>query len=194
MTDGRVVTQVVDADGGLVQQTLAAPRITVSYERKIGEAHGLPQYESASAYAAVQADVALDGSDRTSAITDAFLTAKSAVYAQLGIQSTVNDENTVVETLVASLGAKVTGSVSNRPAAANRSNTGNAKPKKDGSALWVELESNPSKFFDNRADKASGKGNPAGPDFKRKGTGEGLWIFDKEGNNQAEALGITLPA
>lgn len=187
MTDGRIATQVVDADGGVIQTTLAAPRITVSYERKISSAHGLPEYESAVAYAAVQADTALDGSDRASAITEAFQIAKSAVFAQLGVESNVDDTGIVVEKLVAAFQATPV----KRPAPP-RSATGAAGPKKTTDELWAELSSNPDKFFDNRAAKASGEANPSSPDFKRKGTSEGLWVQTKDGQNNVPD-GVTLP-
>ena len=183
MSDGREVTRVVDSDGGIIQSTLAAPRITVSYERKISDAHGLPQYESAVAYAAVQADVALDGSDRVSAITEAFQIAKSAVFAQLGLQSTVDDVGTVIEKLIASTNATIVSGPAPRPRS-----TGTAPPKSDTASLWRELAENPAKYFDNRVDKK----NPKGPDFKRKGTGEGLWITDKDGTNNPDKYGVTL--
>jgi len=188
MTDGREVTRVIDAEGGIVQSTLAAPRITVSYSRKIAEAHGLPQYENAEAYAAVQADVALDGSDRHAAIADAFAIAKSAVLTQLGVESTVSDDNVVIEKLIANTGGTVVASKPKAPAA-RRGSTGTTGPKKDQAALWAELSSDPSKYFDNRNDKRS----DAAPDFKRKGTGEGLWLVDRDGTDNVAKYGVTLP-
>lgn len=187
MTDGRVVTQVIDAEGGVVQTTLAAPRITVSYSRKIAEAHGLPQYENAEAYAAVQADVALDGSDRSSAIAEAFGVAKSAVLKQLGLESSVNDENVVIEKLVAATGGAVVSSKPKGRPAAKRS-TGDAGPKKSQADLWADLSANPGSWFDNRNDKRSA----AAPDFKRAGTGEGLWLTAQDGSDNAETYGVTL--
>lgn len=58
---------------------------------------------------------------------------------------------------------------------------------KDKPALWAELASNPEKWFDNREDKRSEKA----PDFKRKGTGEGLWLEFK--GSSAVPEGITIP-
>ena len=70
-----------------------------------------------------------------------------------------------------------------KPVAAPRSD---AAPK-NKRALWEELESNPERWFDNRETKK----HPQGPDFKRKQTGEGLWLTYK-GQSSVPA-GITIP-
>lgn len=45
--------------------------------------------------------------------------------------------------------------------------------KKD--AAWRDYFANPGNYYDNRVDKR----NPAGPDFKSKTTGDGLWLGGK---------------
>lgn len=46
-------------------------------------------------------------------------------------------------------------------------------------AAWQDLFANYGGWFDNRADKASGKSNAKGPDFKRKSDKKALWIKSK---------------
>jgi len=54
------------------------------------------------------------------------------------------------------------------------------KDEKRANREWAEalLETNPELFFDNRADKASGKINPKSPDFKHRDSGVGVWLPD----------------
>lgn len=191
MTDGRIVTKVIDAEGNEVQATYAAPRITVSFERKIGEAHGLPQYESASAYAAVQADVDIDGTNVQAAIQEAVNAAKSAVFAALSLENSVNDAGIVAEKLVQAF----SGTVESAPKRggggkpAPKRSTGTAGPKKSQEDLWTDLANNPGSWFDNRNDKRSA----AAPDFKRAGTGEGLWLTAQDGSSNADTFGVSVP-
>lgn len=41
---------------------------------------------------------------------------------------------------------------------------------------WDDLVENYDDYYDNRADKAKGVGNPRGPDFRHKRTKEGIWL------------------
>lgn len=41
---------------------------------------------------------------------------------------------------------------------------------------WDDLVANPDDWWDNRAEKAGGKGNPRGPDFRHKRDGTGIWV------------------
>lgn len=55
-------------------------------------------------------------------------------------------------------------------------------------ALWTEFFNDPSKFWDNRADKASGNANPRSPDFKHKDDGDkALWIIGKKNPSWVQA-------
>jgi hypothetical protein len=41
---------------------------------------------------------------------------------------------------------------------------------------WADLCENPDDWYDNRADKANGKGPARGPDFRHKRDGTGIWL------------------
>jgi hypothetical protein len=191
LSNGRKVAQVVGSDGSIVETTFAAPRITVSFSRKVN----LGNYESAEAYVAVQSDVAIDATDedKIAAVKSAFLLARASAYEQLGIKFNVDDATVVQERLERVFGpVEVVEEYPNytddidipQPPTAPRSDTAAPKSKK---ALWQELESNPEKWYDNRV----GKKNPKGPDFKRKATGEGLWL-EYQGKSAVPA-GVTVP-
>jgi hypothetical protein len=45
--------------------------------------------------------------------------------------------------------------------------------------LWADLQANPSNYFDNRADKASGKVPPTRPDFKSKDGKRTIYLTPK---------------
>lgn len=196
MSEGRKVAEIVDGEGGLIQATYAAPRITVSFSRKVN----LGNYESAEAYVAVQSDIAIDADDdaKIAAVKSAFLLARASAYEQLGIKFNVDDSTVVQERLERVFGpVDVVDEYPNytdqheelevilpKPPSAPRSDTTAPKSKK---ALWQELESNPEKWYDNRANKK----NPKGPDFKRKATGEGLWL-EYQGKSAVPA-GVSIP-
>lgn len=190
MNNGRKVAEITDGDGEVVSTTYAAPRITVSFSRKVN----LGNYESAEAYVAVQSDVAIDASDedKIAAVKSAFLLARASAYEQLGIKFNVDEATVVQERLERVFGPvevveeypNYTDVVVPEPPTAPRSDTAAPKSKK---ALWQELESNPERWYDNRV----GKKNPKGPDFKRKATGEGLWL-EYQGKSAVPA-GVTVP-
>jgi hypothetical protein len=192
MSNGRKVAEVIDAEGGVVSTTFAAPRITVSYSRKVN----LGNYESADVYVAVQTDVAIDADDdaKVAAVKSAFLLARASACEQLGIKFTVDDATVVQEKLervfgpveVVSQTPNYTEQVAAMPQAPSAPRTDTAAPKSK-KALWAELESNPSNWYDNRANKK----NPKGPDFKRKATGEGLWL--EYNGSSAVPAGVTVP-
>eukprot|EP00198_Chlamydomonas_reinhardtii_P013828 XP_001703165.1 predicted protein [Chlamydomonas reinhardtii] len=47
-------------------------------------------------------------------------------------------------------------------------------------AFWEDLRANPGDWWDNREDKASGRGNPNIPDFRNKmDRGKAVWIVDR---------------
>jgi hypothetical protein len=57
---------------------------------------------------------------------------------------------------------------------------GAAAPDTGKEAIWKELFADPSKFYDNRADKQSGKASTRSPDFKRISDKAALWISSKD--------------
>jgi hypothetical protein len=190
LSNNRKVAEIVDADGSVIQATYASPRITVSFSRKVN----LGNYESAEAYVAVQSDVAIDASDedKVNAVKSAFLLARASAYEQLGIKFNVDDATVVQERLERVFGpVEVVEERPNytevdipQPPTAPRSDTAAPKSKK---ALWEELASNPERWYDNRVNKK----NPKGPDFKRKATGEGLWL-EYQGKSAVPA-GVEIP-
>lgn len=191
MSNVRQTGYTVDENGNIIDSKYETPRLTVSYERKVN----LGNYESASVFVSMQVDAGEDKEATLSAIKDAFLTVRSTAYEQLGIQFTVDENLIARERLERTFGpievvegddAKPYNAApaAPQPPSKPRSDTVAPKTKK---ALWEELASNPNMWFDNR----DGKRNPKAPDFKRKNTGEGLWMT----YNGASAVpaGITVP-
>lgn len=183
----RLVETTVDGKGETVSSTWAAPRITVSFERKVN----LGNYESASVFVSMQVDNPIESDeDRIAAINNAFLLVRSSAYEQLGIQFSIDDAMIVQEKVERVFGPVTVvdksehGAETTYKQSAPRSDTVAPKTKR---ALWEELESNPEKWYDNRDNKT----NPKSPDFKRKATGEGLWI-EYQGASSVPK-GITLP-
>jgi len=188
----RLVETTVDANGNLIDSKFAPPRITVSYERKVN----LGNYESESCFLSMQVDPSTDedgNSDSETAIREAFLLLKASAFEQLGIKFTV-DEALVLQQVQQNLAAGgLTGSVVSSAPAPAYTPTAPSQPRSDGAApknkkaMWEELESNPTMWYDNR----EGKLNPKSPDFKRKVTGEGLWM--SYNGQSAVPAGISVP-
>lgn len=176
-------------------QLPAVPKVTVGYERSIQ----VRDFEPSKASIFVSADIAGTYNDQglyvpeDGAVADAaaaaFFEAKLAVLKQLHLPYEILD-NVVIETIDKVLGPVDT--VSDKPAQAlraPRSVQGNTRPKGGGKGsppawaqdgaysadkadLQAELLEHPERYFDNR----EGKQNPKAPDFKRKFTGEGIWL------------------
>lgn len=173
-----------NAEGEVTEVTFHPTKITVSYGRKLRPANYSYEYETVEAQAHVEADVPLEGNDadREIACKEAFLLARSSVYEQLGISYEVDKATQVAkELLTTTLGASES-KRSSKPAAAK------AAVKRTDAELWAEVVSDPGQWFDNREDKK----NPNYPDFKRVGSGEGLWIVDRDGNENVDVS--TLPS
>lgn len=190
MSNHRKTAYTVDDNGNMIDAKYESPRLTVSYERKVN----LGNYESASVFVSMQVDAG-DHDDHTiSNIRDAFVMVRSSAYEQLGIKFTIDENMIVQERLERTFGPVevVSGDEAkayNKPAAPTppskpRSDTVAPKSKK---ALWEELAANPSQWFDNR----EGKRNAKAPDFKRKNTGEGLWLTYN--GQSAVPAGIDIP-
>lgn len=179
----RLTETTVDANGNLIGSTFAPPRITVSYERKVN----LGNYESESCFLSMQVEATTDedgNADSESAIREAFLLLKASAFEQLGIKFTVNEDLVLHEMQDAMARGGLT--VSSAPTAPTQSSNNGAAPK-NKKAMWEELESNPTMWYDNR----EGKLNPKSPDFKRKVTGEGLWMAYN--GQSAVPAGISVP-
>ena len=186
--------------------TVEGPKVTIAFERSVQ----VRDYESAKAsiYLTVptspedligdQAEVLTRLADK---IKPTFAVAKATVFEQLGIPAQVDPTDLVVkELLERALGAvEVTpaqeqvaieaagqSAVSaNPPVQTSRGGGTPAPTTKQG--LWEEVANEPKKWFDNRTSKKSA----AGPDFKRKYTGETLWLDYKGQSNVPE--GLTIP-
>jgi len=181
----RLVETTVDANGNLIDSKFAPPRITVSYERKVN----LGNYESESCFLSMQVDPTTDAdgnSDSESAIRDAFLLLKASAFEQLGVKFTI-DEDLVVQQLQDNLAKAGVSSTVEVPRPVYSAPAAASSAPKNKNALWEELASNPSMWFNNR----EGKQNPKSPDFKRKNTGEGLWMTYN--GSSSVPNGITIP-
>ena len=125
-----------------------------------------------------------------SAAADAFASAKSVLYEQLGVDFTV-DEGGIVREVIRH---QFPGTREERsPARSEDRGTGGGgsgggsrytppremdKPDHVKRDDWDDLVSNPDDWFDNRPDKASGQYKDTAPDFKRKGRGDqpAIWL------------------
>jgi hypothetical protein len=171
------------------EQVVEAPKVTVGFERKVNLGSG----SSAVASIYVQAptapetgDADVDASNRADAIQAAMFEAKVAVFDALGITFDVTIDGKAVEALEQLGGVEVTPAQEAKAVASASRPTTNAAPEgKD--ALWAELAANPGKWFDNRESKQK----DTQPDFKRKGTGEGLWLKNRGKNMVPD--GIVVP-
>lgn len=172
----------------MTDTVIDAPKVTVGFERKVS----LRDYNSAVASVYVQANTKpeMTADELVSAIDTAMFQAKVTVFDSLGITFEVTPDGKAIELLEKELGAvevvpsKAVEAVRSAPAQA----TANAAPGTKR-ALWEELCSNPKAWYDNR----EGKKNEKGPDFKRKTTGEALWL-DFKGTPVKDRDGLTIPA
>jgi hypothetical protein len=181
-------------DGEVISSTYDAGQITVGYERTVS----LPseQYKTEKATASIYVRQPLDLGEsvegRTAVVKESFMLAKGGVNEQLGLKSEIDANMVVREIVEKHFGAVGSGATeaeaeSNTPVQPKHQTQGNAAPKSKAD-LWADLQANPKNWFDNRATKTK----DTSPDFKRKQTGEGLWITGKFGN-EAEKFGVTLP-
>jgi hypothetical protein len=170
------------------------PKCTIGFERSVQ----VRDYESAKA--SVYFEVTTEPGDTVESITErlkpAFAGIKATIYNQLGLTYEVDPTDLVVKELFEKhLGAVEVTEASHVAAAKppqqiQRGGQGTPAPTtKDG--LWEELSQNPKRYFDNRADKAIGKVKPNSPDFKRKYSGEALWM-DFKGTWQVPE-GVVVP-
>ncbi len=181
-----------------------APKAFVTFERAVQ----VRPFETAKTSVMIQVPLeGVDISDQAAlgaALKETCFVAKSTVFEQLGIEFTITPDLVVQEILERALSAtEITPAEASRIAetantvqsAAPRS-APSAGAKLTGRAAWEHLAANPSGWFDNRQDKANGKGSAKGPDFKKKGSGEGLWLTGRDGSSQVpegvdlSALGI----
>lgn len=173
------------------EAVVEAPRITVGFERKVD----LGNYNSATASIYVQAPTTPDddADARVAAIQAAMFEAKVAVFDALGITFDVTVDGKAVEKFTQELGGvEVTREDEARATAQASSATTQrtAAAPQDDDARWAELCSNPKKWFDNR----EGKRSPKAPDFKRKGTGDALWLEKNGKSNVPERLMVPVPS
>lgn len=193
MSEIRPQEYSVDDNGNMLSATYSDKRFTISYSRKVN----LGNYESAEVFVSTQILVPQDApaDEQSSAIRDGFIMVRASACEQLGIQFAVDEQSILQERIERHFGPVevVTGVEAtgyNKPAAPTPPTSGrsDAEAPRSKRGLWEELEAYPERWYDNRLNKK----NPKGPDFKRKQTGEGLWI-EYQGKS-AVPSGITLPS
>lgn len=176
--------------------TIQGPNVTIGFKRVLR----LRDYENAEASVFIQ--VPTVPGDTVTQITEnmklTFAAAKASVFEQLGIPFEVDPVDLVVKELLEKHlgGVEVTGAQAqvvnqaqaNQPTTSTKSFGGGGSAAPTSKAgLWQELASDPKKWFDNRTSKKSDKG----PDFKRKYSGETLWLTYNGASNVPD--GITIP-
>jgi hypothetical protein len=128
---------------------------------------------------------------------DAMFQAKAIVYEQLGVEFTTNENGVLMEVVRASLpGTTVERARDDGrgrpPSGPSRQGGGGERrpaqpqsfpdptfmecPPHVDADLWASIQDNPGEWWDNRADKASGKVSSKYPDFRPKNGGQGVWI------------------
>lgn len=177
------VTEKYDASNQLIEREIKPATYTVSYSRKVPRDGGYGAGEEASIFSQVEVPLDADEAMVEQLIKQTFAFNKAIVLQQLGVTFGVDQETGVVNGLD-SAAASAAAAPAAKPTTVNRHN-GSGGPvaksygdgvKRSKEELIAELQSNPAQFFDNRVDKK----NPKGPDFKRKSSGEGLWLSDLE--------------
>jgi hypothetical protein len=167
-------TVTTDEDGNISEVTLRSPKVIISYSRKLQSAPF--EMMEASAIVEVDLDLEADEKERSAATLEAYAFAKVSVCEQLGLNYEIDAKTLIVrETLERHTGA--TEKVATTPTGKK------AGGPPDEAALWSEVMAQPDRWFDNRTDKR----NPKAPDFKRKGTGEGLWLDGRSTPPEAKA-------
>lgn len=160
-----------------------------------GRKKGLPNYSNEEASFFLQFDTELGATAEQiiDAARSKMVVVKSVVLEQLGIEFELDDDGVIVEKgaaapapkqpdAVTTLREAFPGAVAEPQAPTQTYSPASADvdPKTLGKyeqKAWLQkrVRSHPHEFFDNRADKASGKGNPKSPDWKHKSSGLGLW-------------------
>lgn len=168
-------TTTVDADGDVISTSVGTNSASIKFSRSVSDGN----YGSESCDLFLQLDVTDESADELEArikATAAF--AKTIVYGQLGIDSTLSDDGIVVGVqpeVEAKPKAKSNYTKPGKPAPA--ASSGEAAPK--GDALWQLLVDDANKFYDNRPKKEAGEYSSKSPDFKHKDSGDGLWLDSK---------------
>lgn len=177
----------------LTETVLEAPRVTIRFERKVQ----VRDYESATA--SITIDAPTHPGDDINAMVEAaeaaFFAGKGVIFNQLGITFDVTPDGKAMELLEQKLGAVEVTREAEAQAIAQASRpsvTSDAPAPNSKDGLWLELAEYPKRWFDNRASKAERGGN--GPDFKRKKSGEGLWLEYRGRTNVPEGVQIPEPA
>lgn len=157
---------------------------TATFSRKVTP----KQYESAESGLYVQFSIDPEWSDER--IADEAQRAqgivKACVLDDLGIPFAIGEDGIVREGGVAGVAAVTqafpgaTTANTEQPAvgASPPAQTGNKDADRTAVRAWgqARFASNPDEFYDNRADKASGKYKATSPDLKHKATGTGIWF------------------
>lgn len=168
-------TSYTESNGLITEEVHTQPTLTISHSRKISDNN----YGSNDYFVAMQLDVPIEATDdqKKQAIHEGFTLIRNMIelqhMAETGAPMTTNEAR-----IAADLGGEV---IKEQPKAKTYKKVEASDAPSDTKALWQELVDNPSKWFAN-----ANKPTPKYPDFKRKGTGQGLWL-DKCPNEFASA-------
>lgn len=166
-------TQYTEANGMVTEEVHSQPTLTISHSRKISDNN----YGSNDYFVAMQLDVSIDAgeAEKATAIQDGFRLIRQMIDLQHAGTTAAPTPNEA--RIAEDLGGEV---VKEQPKAKTYNKVGADAPK-GNAALWQELVDYPTRWFAN-----ANKPTPKYPDFKRKGTGEGLWL-DKAPSELAAA-------
>lgn len=154
-----------ESNGLITEEVHTTPTLTISHSRKVSDNN----YGSNDYFVAMQLDVPMDADaqQKKQAINDGFNLIRQMINIQHSADTAPATPNEA--RIAADFGGEV---IKEQPKAKtyNKVPSG-GEARKDASALWQELVDNPRNWFAN-----ANKPTPKYPDFKRKGTGEGLWL------------------
>lgn len=165
-------------DGEVLNTTVGSNRVVISYTRKMGREN----YGGEEAFVSMQLDIDPDASpvDVEAVVAGGFAFAKTVAYQQLGLESTVDDNN-IVRDVPQPQKESAKKSGGSKPAAKKTESSGEPVDKDQ---LWTDLaeaaqNANGGRiegFYDNRGKKASGDYSSRAPDFKHIESDTGLWL------------------
>lgn len=156
--------EITVKDGVITEEVFTSPGLTVSHERKVSDGN----YGTTSYGAFYQLDLPIDATDadKLAALEQGFAAVRSAVASAFLADA---PQTPAEQRIAADLGGEI---IDEKPRYKKPVKEYASAGNKPGSIaeMWQELVDNPTRWFINKD-----KPTKSYPDFKRKGTGDGLW-------------------
>lgn len=155
------------SDGVITEEVFTVPGLTVSHEKKVSDGN----YGTTSYGCFYQLDLPIDATeaDKAAALEQGFSIVRQAVASAFLLEAPATPAE---QRIAADLGGEIIAEQPKGKTFKKEYASAGNKPSSPA-AMWQELADNPTRWFINKD-----KPTKSYPDFKRKGTGDGLW-FDK---------------